>query len=276
VALARSATWIAGQSPRLIIGAVIGPTALGLFTIAAKVTDVLVQVVLVPATQIARLEISLLAADAHSVRAAFSRLLGDLSIAAFPVSVGAAAVAPVLYADWLGPKWIGAGGATALLALTLCPWTLYYCATAVLMGVRLSGRESRIQLALAASGAAAALIAAPFGLNLVCAALLARLLVLLALPLNALGAALGPRPIASLSPVVAPLAAAAAMGLSVSLASGPLAAALPRLLTLPALVALGIVVYAVLILILAPARTVDLLRILGGRTRSPLAAAETP
>jgi PST family polysaccharide transporter len=272
VALARSSTWIAGQAPRLIVGAILGPTVLGLFTIAARVTDVLVQVVLVPATQIARLEMSLLAADALSVRTAFARLLGDLSIAAFPVGVGMAAVAPVLFQDWLGPKWAGAGAATAILALTLCPWTVFYSSTAVFMGVRMSGLESRIQAALAVTSALATLIAAPFGLNWICGALLLRLMLLLALPVSALRRPLGHGALHILRPLIPPLAAAAAMGVAVSVATPFLAAALGPLLTLPSLVALGALVYSGIICLLAPKQVRDLFSALAARP-GPLAKA---
>ena len=123
VALARSWTWVAALAPRVIIASVIGPTALGLFTIAARISDLMCQVLLYPATHVAHLKFLRLHGDQKAISDAFEALVGRLALVAFPVALGLAAVAQPLFQSWLGPKWEGAVIATQLMALTILPWT---------------------------------------------------------------------------------------------------------------------------------------------------------
>lgn len=251
VAAARSWTWFTSQAPRFIVGAALGPTVLGLFTIAGRVSDVLTQVVLVPATQIARLELRGAAADAARLQAGVARLLKDLSIAAFPISFGAAAVAPVLFSDWLGPTWAPAATATSLFALSLCPWTLFYSGTAVFLALRRPALERRIQGALALSSVPATLLAVPFGLVAVASALLARLCLIALLPLAGLRTHVGQSFVRSARILAPALCASAAMGALVA-ASLPAAEHLAgRRGALPLLVLEGCASYGVLICALA-------------------------
>ena len=252
VALARSWTWVAALAPRVIIASVIGPTALGLFTIAGRISDLMCQILLYPATHVAHLKFLRLHGDQKAISDAFEALVGRLALVAFPVALGLAAVAQPLFQSWLGPKWEGAVIATQLMALTILPWTIFYAASALFMGLRIFWLDQRIQLGLAITTFAAAAIAAPFGLNATCAALLLRLVLLMLVPIAffRIHAQIGLGVL--FRALAGPTVAAGAMALAVDFAVPPVSAHLSGILTLPVLVTMGGVIYVGGVLLLAP------------------------
>ena len=249
---ARALMWFTGQIPRVIIGAILGPTVLGLFTLANRIVDVLVQVAMVPATQVARVEMRRFAEGLEGLQTAFGALLREMALFAYPIAVGLAAVAPTLFHLWLGPRWEGADAATQLLALTLLLQPYFYCTSATLLALRRSHLDTVIQALLGVTAVVATLAAAPFGLAWVCLALLLRLAVLTVAPLVMLNRAGGVDPWKAVRAPFGPLVAALLMGLVVRWAQEPVDAAAGRLLALPILVALGAAVYLPAAWICAP------------------------
>jgi O-antigen/teichoic acid export membrane protein len=239
-------------APRLIIASVIGPTALGLFTIAARISDLMCQILLYPATHVAHLKFLRLHGDPKAVSDAFEALLGRLALVAFPLALGLAAVAQPLFQTWLGPKWEGAVIATQLMTLTILPWSIFYAASALFMGLRVFWLDQRIQLGLAITTFLAAALAAPYGLNATCAALLLRLLLLMLVPIVffRIHAQVGLRVL--FRALAGPTAAASVMALAVDYVVPTFTAHLGGLLALPALVVLGGVIYVGGVLALAP------------------------
>ncbi len=216
VLAARALTWTTGQAPRLILGALLGPTLLGMFTLATRIADIVAQVVLSPASMVARVEMRRFAEDGADLEQAFSDLLRSLSFVAFPITAGLAAVTPALFTVWLGHRWQGAETATQLMVLTTAPSVLFYCTTSVLMGLRLSRLEVVIQAVASLSAVAIAWQVAPFGLNAVCQTLLLRLVLLLALPLWILKVRAGLPVRSVLKAVLGAGVSATLMGLAVS------------------------------------------------------------
>ena len=249
---ARGLTWASGQLPRLVVGAMLGPTLLGMFTLATRIADMLVQVVLAPATLVARVELRRFADAPAQLESAVHTLVRRLSVYVFPVCAGAAAITPVLFDGWLGRRWHGAQGATQLIVLTLAPSIFFYCTTAILMGLRLSRAEVGIQLAVSVSAVLVTWAAAPFGLDAVAAALLGRLVLLLLLPLAILRRRTGLRPLGVLNASAGAAVAATLMGLSVTLASPWLEGRLGPLRALLVMVAMGAVEYGAFALVLVP------------------------
>ena len=249
---ARAIMWFTGQAPRVIVGATLGPVALGLFTLANRIVDALVQVVLVPATQVARVEMRRFAEGREGLDEAIAHLLRGMALMAFPVGVGLTAVAPTLFHLWLGARWEGADSATQLIALTLLLQPVYYATSATLLALRRSHLDTVIQALLGASAVAATLAGARFGLDAVCGALLLRLALLAVGPLLMLSRAGGVSPWAAVRAPLGPLVAAVAMGAAVRFAQGPVDAAAGRLASLPVLVALGAAIYLPLAAAFAP------------------------
>ena len=230
----------------------IGPTALGLFTIAARISDLMCQVLLYPATHVAHLKFLRLQGDPGAISDAFEGLLGRLALVAFPLALGLAAVSQPLFQTWLGPKWEGAVVATQLMALTILPWTIFYAASALFMGLRVFWLDQRIQLGLAITTFAAAALAAPFGLNATCAALLLRLVLLMLVPIAffRIHAQIGLGVL--FRALAGPTVAAGVMALAVDYAVPAFSAHLSGILALPVLVTLGGVIYVGAVLALAP------------------------
>lgn len=262
VFLSKSLMWGTAQLPRVLIGGMLGPTVLGLFTLANRVADVLLQVVLVPATTVARLEMRQFSESQEGLDQALNQLLREVGLIAFPACLGLAAIVPPLFSLWLGPRWSDAHLATQITLLTVVPFTFFYCTTAVMMGLKLSRLDVIIQATLGLSSALVTVAAAPFGLNAVCAALLLRLLFMLALPLGMLRNAAGLSPLHVLAAPVRPAIAALAMALLLTALTPWLEAVCGRLLVLPVMILLGAAVYALLVLALAPGDVRPLMRIL--------------
>ena len=55
--VSRCMSWGSGQLPRLILGVYLGPTRLGLFTLATRLHDVVTQVAIMPKAQVARVDL---------------------------------------------------------------------------------------------------------------------------------------------------------------------------------------------------------------------------
>ena len=216
VLAARALTWTTGQAPRLIVGALLGPTLLGMFTLATRIADILAQVVLSPPVVVARVQMRQFADERAGLETAFDDLLRGLSFIAFPIAAGLAAVTPALFQVWLGHRWRGAEAASQLTVLAIAPSVLFYCTTAVLMGLRLSRLEVVIQAVISLSAVLIAWRVAPLGLNALCQALLLRYVLLLALPLWVLKAKAGLSIRAAWSAMRGSAASAALMGLAVS------------------------------------------------------------
>jgi O-antigen/teichoic acid export membrane protein len=225
------------------------------------------QVILVPATVVARVEMRQSPA-APEAQAALRRLIREVALFSFPACAGLAAITPALFSLWLGDRWIGAGAATEITVLSIAPWTFFYCASAAMMSLKLSRLEVLVQGALSATSAAAVILAAPFGLNGVCAALVLRLFVLSPLPFGLLRryAGLTMRPL-----LLAPVglaAAAAVMGVIVSLASPGIVQIVGRWAALPALIGLGVVLFGAMAFFLEPLEVRRLLALSGVKSRT--------
>ena len=244
VLAARALTWTTGQAPRLIVGALLGPTLLGMFTLATRIADILAQVVLSPPVVVARVQMRRFADDRAGLEMAFDDLLRSLSFVAFPVAAGLAAITPALFQVWLGHRWRGAEAATQLTVLAVAPSVLFYCTTAVLMGLRLSRLEVLIQAVVSLSAVLTAWWLARYGLNALCQALLLRYLLLLALPLWVLKAKAGLPVKGAWSAMLGSGVSAALMGVAVSSLAPLLASRVGQAAGLVIGVAAGACIYA--------------------------------
>ena len=212
VTVSRAMYWMAGQAPRLVIGYLLGPVALGLFTLAGRALDVLLQVVVLPRTIVARIE--LIGDRAEPVRFE-DRLRGmtrDTALFAFPTAIGAAAVMPQLFALWLDHRWLDGLAATQLMLLTAIPLLGFFACTAGLMAANRPDLEARISVWQSVSNTLVTLATAWFGLTIVTAAMLVRLFVLLPLALNRLSGAASVRAATMVEGTLPILIAATVMG----------------------------------------------------------------
>lgn len=176
--LLRCALMLNQQAPRLLVGYLFGPAALGLFTVALRLNDALTQLVSIPASNVAvpvfarlkgepaRLERALLAAN---------RLTASATFALF---AGSAAVAPLLVPLLFGRQWEPAVPLTQLLCLLGAMQGLSMVAGGIVRG---AGRPD-LQLYMTLGGAITTLAVMvalkDFGLSVVVGAMAVRAYVL--------------------------------------------------------------------------------------------------
>jgi O-antigen/teichoic acid export membrane protein len=94
------------EAPKVMLGAFLGPGAVGIYTLARRPIDLLVNMLILPVAYVA------LPAVAQMETSKLNRFVDiGIRLAAtlcFPAFVGFAAIAPVLIPPALGPQWVGA------------------------------------------------------------------------------------------------------------------------------------------------------------------------
>lgn len=97
-----------GQWPRVAIGVVLGPQALGFYALGQRLASQLGHVLMVPAYQVAMSGVARLQDDRDAVRRLVDSLLRAVAVIASPVFLGLAAVASLLVPLVFGAQWAGA------------------------------------------------------------------------------------------------------------------------------------------------------------------------
>ncbi len=252
VMLSRTMSWATNQFPRLIFGWYWGPTELGIFGLAARLCDVMMDVSLVPRYVVARVELRKLAGNRAGLLLELSQLLTNASVICFPLAVGGAAVAPTLFHAWLDARWY-AGIVPAELMMLMCmPFVTHYMMGATLMALNLPFSEALSTAIQSLVTVIVVLVFAPLGLLWSTAAFAARPLVLLPLPalLLRFKCALPARPLFTAQ--VPALLAALVMGAAVTALRLVLEPMLSPVVLLPLLVVAGAALYAGAIALLLP------------------------
>ena len=252
VFVSRSMVFLGGQLPRLIIGYFFGPTDLGLFTLASRFPETLAQVVLSPRVIVARIDLGRFRPGEGALCDAFYRLLRDVALIAFPMSLGAAATIPLLISVWLDARWQAGILASQLMFLTVPPQVVFYASSGVLMALNFPREEAGVSTLLSLSNGLFVLLAVPFGLNAVCLVMVLRLCLLMPYPAMLVARVCG-IPKRGMAEAIGPLfGLALAMAVAVAALSPFLVRAVGNAAALAGLVAIGGVIYIVLIGIFAP------------------------
>lgn len=251
--LARSMNWVQGQSPRLVLGAFLGPTDLGLFSLGLRLNDMVTQVAIGPRAMVARVDLRRYATDPAALAVAARKVFFQISFMTFPLCVGGALVMPVLFRAWLDPRWQEAIVPSQLMLLMALPFVTYYVTTAVLLALNRQKWEAGMSVVQTASALLVLAGAAPFGLNAVAVAVAVRATVLLPWPIIILRRHCGLRVGDILLPQLPPLVASALMGMAVLFLMSELNAAhIKNMYELFILTAAGAVSYAIVIAIFRP------------------------
>jgi PST family polysaccharide transporter len=181
--LGRLMNWTEGQAPRLILGVLAGPVDLGLFGLGARLNDMVTQVAIRPIALVARVDFRRFAEDHHALEQAIGQALLRMSLLAFPVCTGAAAIMPALFHVWLNPKWLGGLVPAQLLLLMVMPSVTFYVATATLLAVNRQRSEAGISTFTTASIVSVVAVFSHFGLAALTLALFVRAVVSLPVPI---------------------------------------------------------------------------------------------
>jgi O-antigen/teichoic acid export membrane protein len=255
VMLASMMGWAAGQVPRVILGVFLGPTDLGLFAMAARLNDIMVQAAVLPSTAVARVSLRQFATSKRApeeVRGVLFRICA----LCFPLFVGVAAVLPAVFHLWLDARWFPAIVPSQLMLLSCMPLVTVNLSAAVLLAFNQQGTDALTSTLQTATIALVVFAAAPFGLLVAVAALALRPLVMLPIQLTALARKCAIPARVVLRAQVVPLVAAALMGVAVWVLRGWLVARCGNALAIVVLGLIGACMYVLLMGVLAP-RTVS-------------------
>jgi len=252
VLISRAMSWAAGQLPRSILGWYLGPSDLGLFVLASRLVDVMIQVVIVPRTSVARINLRHFNEDPDAMASAFNDVVRQVAILSFPVSCGFAAVIPTLFAAFLDSRWLPGIPAAQILATIVIPLTFYYCCTAALLAAKQPHLDSWSSVLLTAGNVLAVLVAAPFGIIVVCSALVLQVVGFLPIPLSMLRRVCGLSPVVLVCKQLPLLGAAVVMGIGVMMIAPVVELEFGPKATILVLIAVGLAIYFPLAALAAP------------------------
>lgn len=243
---------VSEQAVTFLVGVFFGTTQLGYFTIAWRMV------------QLIRALIG--SAVYHVGFSAFSRLQNDRAAMAnavlqstrfaclfgFPVSVGIAVLAGPLIAFLFGARWLASEHMLVLLALEMVPgfYVIFFAACFRAMGR--PGWTLMLSLLYALAGIAAIVLLAPFGLEGVVAAWVARTVLFLPVQIYLLRRLLGVKLHRVLAPVVVPAIASAVMSAAVAALVWAVADETNNVILVGLAVLAGVLSYSATIAILAP------------------------
>lgn len=140
--VSRMMTWLSSQLPRFILALHLTVSELGLFSLAARLSDILVQVAVVPKAAVARVELRRFAAGSAELIDAVSRMLLTMSVLCFGLAAVGAALVPTLFRVWLDPKWVGAIVPSEVLILSAATWVSFYGSGVLFLGLNQQRREA--------------------------------------------------------------------------------------------------------------------------------------
>ena len=258
--LSRIMSWGGPQIPRFVLGLFWGPSQLGLFSLAGRLSDILMEVAVVPRYAVARVELRRFAADPAGLADGLRKAAMLMSVFCFPLCVGAAAVVPTLFHVWLDPRWAGSIVPTQFMLLGCMAAVTHYCAGATLLALNFQVAEAIASIVQTVTTVLVVLVCAPFGITVASAAIAGRPFLLLPVPLELLKRRCGVLNRDILGPQVPALIASVTMGAGVWLLRVQIEPHLGNMLVLAILIAAGAALYGLMIAVLMPTLTAQFLR----------------
>jgi O-antigen/teichoic acid export membrane protein len=270
--LSRVMSWGSNQFPRLVFGFYWGVSELGLFGLASRLCDIVSDIALVPRYSVARVELRHVADDAPALRDAVGRLFLNMSVIAFPLSVGGAAVMPTLIHTWLNSRWYAGIVPSELLLLTGVPFVTLYCAGAVLLASNNQRAEVLMSIAQTLMTVIVVFVSAPLGLLFATAAFALRPFILVPLAVKLVQDRCSVPVRLMLAAQRPPFIAAAVMGVTVTGLRLGVEPYLRAMYLLPTLIVVGGAIYCAMLWYLIP----DFTRQFMARLRSDRVQAALP
>jgi O-antigen/teichoic acid export membrane protein len=258
--VSRVMSWGSGQIPRFLLGLFWGPAQLGLFSLAGRLSDILLEVAVVPRYAVARVELRNFAQDPVGLAAALRKAVTLMSVFCFPLCVGGAVIVPTLFHVWLDARWFGGILATQFLLLACMAQITHYCSGATLLALNRQKAEAAGAVVQTVTTVLAVLAAAPFGITVASGVIGVRPFATIPLPAALLRRYAGLSPRVILGPQLPALAAALVMGAGLWLLRRELDPLLSGLFELPVLLVAGAGLYALMIALLMPGFTARFIR----------------
>lgn len=258
--------WNARQV-EFLLGYVLGPAAVGVMRVATRCLDLVTHLTTTPLTSLALPAFSRLQNDSAALERAFLKMTQVCGFVTFPAYFGLAVIAHDLVPVAFGPSWYASAELLPILCLMAVPATLQFFTWPALSAVGRSDRAALGVLVLTVLSAVFVLLAAPFGIVAVTAAVVCRTYVTLPFSLGLLRRFTAIRPQRALQAVLAPFLAAAVMAYAV-FALQQLLGALSPVARIALSVCVGGVLYAAIVMSVARLQVNELLDMLRRRAVS--------
>jgi O-antigen/teichoic acid export membrane protein len=250
--VSRCMSWASGSVSRFILGSFLGMGDLGIISLATRLSDIAIQVLVVPRYAVARVALRQYAKNRAGLDGAVHQLVFRYALLSFPACLGCAAIMPTLFQTWLDARWYPGIVPAQLLVLMCVPYVTIYTIGALLMAHNEQRAEAWLETAQTCAAILAVLIAAPFGLTVSAASIAGRAFVLLPLPLLTARKRCGVSAMQVLKPQISLLVPAVVMGAIVTVIQSALRPYVRGLILLPALIAAGAVLYGALLAVEYP------------------------
>lgn len=252
VSASQTINGVAEQAMTFLVGVLFGTTALGHFTIAWRVVQLIRALIGSAVYHVGFSAFSRLQEDRAAMAAAVVQATRFACLLGFPIGCGIALLAGPAIVLLFGERWLDARPMLIVLALEMLPgvYVLFFAAC-----FRAAGHASwslMLSLVYALTGIAAIVLLAPFGLEVVVMAWVARTFLLLPLQVFLLRRLLQTKLRTILAPLVEPAVASAVMSCAVAALLWGIDGRIDNTLLVGAAAALGAIVYAVAIAAAAP------------------------
>lgn len=212
------ADFIGKNAPTVIVGAILGVTAVGRYSMGLQLIRLPDSLISGPIYLAVFTAVAHMGEDRPKAAALTARSLRGVTSAVAPIFAGLAMVADLIVKLLLGPKWAGSETVLALLAPAGFFLCFYSIISAVLMGLGHSQSQFRLTVLSAIAMSAGALVGGRFGVAGVAAGLSVAGVVLAPAYIGVLAGRLGLAPTALARECAAPLLASGLMMLAVAAA----------------------------------------------------------
>ncbi len=242
------ASFASQRSSHFVVGRLLGPAALGLYTVGSEIALLPSTDLIAPINRAVFPGFARMTSDPESMRSAFVDILGVIWILALPASLGVAALAEPLVLTLLGNKWQDAVVVVQVLALAgalHAATSNHYSAWLALGKTRVTALIEGLHFVVLLP--LVVLLSRPLGLAGVAYAELAATMISVSVECLMISRALGLPRLAYLKGLWRPLIAATTMAIAVALLAAELAAgalAARPLLQLAATIPAGVLTYA--------------------------------
>jgi PST family polysaccharide transporter len=160
-----------------IIGATLGPTALGFFAVGQRMATSLSRMMVDSIVQVAFPAFAQLQDNAERLRQAYYKATQYSAAIAFPAFLGLAALAPEFIAAWFGPRWLPSVRVSQILAILGLTWMTWSFNGAVLQALGAVRVQFWLRMFSTLTNLGAIIIGLRWGINGVAYAMLLRAII---------------------------------------------------------------------------------------------------
>lgn len=170
----RAVSYLCNQMDRLLIAGLLGPAVLGVYQIAARISELLNSSLLDPISKLFFVHFARLQVQPEPLRRAFRNAIEAVAFIVFPATLGLAVVGPELVNTLFGSNWGLSGHLLRVLAVGGIPHSMAVMSGALVSAAGRPRSFLLIETMSAVIGALLLLALAPFGIIWIAAAIVLR------------------------------------------------------------------------------------------------------